>query len=397
MAISTGMAILGAAGIGAAGSALSAASANKAASKAADAQADAATEAARIQAESADKALGFQQGVYADQRGLAAPTTVAGAAARARQMVMAGMSPEEARAYYTDTVKAIQAGARGAPTAIGGAQSASGAAGAGAANDAVTEELLKNNPDFQRNTLAETQNPKSQLYGMSMPDAVQYWIDNLGGSSSPALQAAKEAVQTQQQQKAAAGPAPSATEYGGDIPDLGDLSEWTPQTFSFDTQDVYEDPGYEFRRGEGEKALQRQAAASGKFYSGALGKGLTRYNQDYASGEFDKAYGRSWNEFNLKDTTKWNRLGALSGLASEGTNLITDAGSTFGANAGDITQNAGAAAANGVIAAGNARATGYANQTNPWAAAAGGGLGGALSAYQTTLKYPKLSDVQVRR
>ncbi len=390
MAISTGMAILGAAGIGGIGSALGASSGNRAATRAAETQADAATEAARIQAEGAREALGFQREVYTDQRNMAAPTTRAGAAARARQMVMAGVSPEEAQQYYRDTVSALAN-----PPAMGGAPG-QGGSGAGAQGGVDWQSYAKTQPDVA----AALANPNSDFaklyakegqgkdpyqfhwerYGQAERAGSGYTLPTLASSAQPAT------------------PTGSVTGTEDSADDLGDLSQWAPQTFEFDTQDVYEDPGYQFRRDEGEKALQRTAAAQGKFFSGALGKGLTRYNQDYASGEFDKAYGRSWNEFNLKDTTKWNRLGTLSGLASEGTNLITDAGSDFGDNASSLTMTGANATANGINAAGGARASGYGAQQNPLAAGVGGALGAGIS-YMNTAAWMKkpAAGVTVRR
>jgi hypothetical protein len=48
-----------------------------------------------------------------------------------------------------------------------------------------------------------------------------------------------------------------------------------------------ESPGYQFRLGQGVQALERGAAARGRQLSGAQGKALTRYGQDYASNEYD--------------------------------------------------------------------------------------------------------------
>ena len=56
------------------------------------------------------------------------------------------------------------------------------------------------------------------------------------------------------------------------------------------------DPGYEFRRGEGERAIDRAAggagARGGGRYSGATLKALTAYGQDFASNEYGRAYAR---------------------------------------------------------------------------------------------------------
>ena len=48
-----------------------------------------------------------------------------------------------------------------------------------------------------------------------------------------------------------------------------------------------ESPGYQFRLGEGVKALERGAAARGGLLGGAQQKALTRFGQDYATQDYD--------------------------------------------------------------------------------------------------------------
>jgi hypothetical protein len=74
----------------------------------------------------------------------------------------------------------------------------------------------------------------------------------------------------------------------------------------FDLADFEADPGYEFRRSEGGRGIEQSAAARGGLLSGAAAKELTRFNQDTASDEFDRAHGR-WAD--QRDT----RLGTLRG------------------------------------------------------------------------------------
>lgn len=52
------------------------------------------------------------------------------------------------------------------------------------------------------------------------------------------------------------------------------------------------DPGYQFRLKEGEKAIQRSAAARGNLMSGGTMKALAQYGQGMASQEYSNAYGR---------------------------------------------------------------------------------------------------------
>lgn len=56
---------------------------------------------------------------------------------------------------------------------------------------------------------------------------------------------------------------------------------------------VQQTPGYDFRLQEGQKALERSAAARGMSQSGAHAKALMRYGQGFASQEYDRALGRA--------------------------------------------------------------------------------------------------------
>lgn len=112
------------------------------------------------------------------------------------------------------------------------------------------------------------------------------------------------------------------------------------------------DPGYDFRLAEGNKAIDRAAAARGMFDSGPTLKALTRYGQDFAGGEFGNAY---------------NRLLALAGM-----------GQTATANTGQLGATAATNIANNQTSAGAANASGYVGAAN----AITGGLGGFLRNYQ---------------
>ena len=70
-----------------------------------------------------------------------------------------------------------------------------------------------------------------------------------------------------------------------------------PSQFQAPTMEqVQATPGYEFRRREGEQAIENAAAAQGIGRTGGAMKDLMRYGQDYATGEYDKAYGRALGE-----------------------------------------------------------------------------------------------------
>lgn len=127
---------------------------------------------------------------------------------------------------------------------------------------------------------------------------------------------------------------------------------WTNNAQFSPQQLMQEDPSYQFRLSEGEKALNRSAAAGSGQLSGATLKALSRYNQDYASNEFNNSF---------------NRLSALAGIGQTATNQVGAAGNAFANNSANLQTQMG-----------NARAAAYVGQANAW----NRGLGGAFGALQ---------------
>lgn len=60
-----------------------------------------------------------------------------------------------------------------------------------------------------------------------------------------------------------------------------------------DPSKVTQDPGYQFQLQEGQKALERSAAAKGSLLSGQTLVDITKYGQDYASTAYDQALRRN--------------------------------------------------------------------------------------------------------
>lgn len=123
------------------------------------------------------------------------------------------------------------------------------------------------------------------------------------------------------------------------------------------------DPGYQFRLGEGLKALDRQAAARGGLISGGALKAAQRYGQDAASQEYGAAY---------------NRLAGLANVGPSAAGIMSGLGERYGATAGQNLMAGGQAAAQGILGAGSARASGYMGTANTLA----GGLGQYLQYQQ---------------
>lgn len=94
----------------------------------------------------------------------------------------------------------------------------------------------------------------------------------------------------------------------------------------FTQNDFQKDPGYDFRIAEGQKALERSAAARGGLNSGATLKALARYGQDFASGEYNNAY----NRFNADRDRRFNRLSSLAGGGQTATNQVGQFAGQYG-------------------------------------------------------------------
>lgn len=109
----------------------------------------------------------------------------------------------------------------------------------------------------------------------------------------------------------------------------------------FTLADFNNDPGYQFRMDEGQKALEHSAAARGGLLSGATLKAIAKYSQNVASDE----YGNAHNRYNNDITNRYNRLSTLSGVGQTATNQIGAAG-----------QNTANQVSNNQLSVGNANA-----------------------------------------
>ena len=118
----------------------------------------------------------------------------------------------------------------------------------------------------------------------------------------------------------------------------------------FSMSDFTADPGYAFRLAEGQKTLDRQAAARGGLISGGALKAATRYGQDMGSQEYQSA-------FNRYQTNRANQLNPLGSLLTSGqaaaSNTAAAAGN-YGTQAGGNITGAGAATAAGQVGSTNA-------------------------------------------
>jgi hypothetical protein len=137
---------------------------------------------------------------------------------------------------------------------------------------------------------------------------------------------------------------------------------------SFNPEQLTEDPGYNFRLDEGQKALERRLAAQGKTFSPEAAKALSSYNQGMASQE----YGNAYNRYNQNQTNIYNRLAGIAGIGQQQNAALTQAGQQY---AGNVGQTVGSLA-NAESAAQQARASQGQSMFNTLIGA-GASLGGA--------------------
>lgn len=133
----------------------------------------------------------------------------------------------------------------------------------------------------------------------------------------------------------------------------------------FTPADYEADPGYAFRLAEGQKALERSAAARGGLMGGATGKALIRYGQGAASQEYQNAY----NRFRDTQGLRRNALAGVVGYGPTAAGAMTGSGQNYAAGAGPVMTGQGETTANALLASQQARSSAY------------GQVGSALSKY----------------
>ena len=139
---------------------------------------------------------------------------------------------------------------------------------------------------------------------------------------------------------------------GGDA-NVGDYGRYGRD---FSMADFEGDPGYGFRLSEGNKALERSAAARGMVMSGSMFKGAQRFGQDLASQEYQNAF----NRYQVNRSNQLNPLQSLMGSGQSATNILTGEAGNLGRSLGENALGAGNARASGYIGSANA----YTNAIN---------------------------------
>ena len=110
-------------------------------------------------------------------------------------------------------------------------------------------------------------------------------------------------------------------------------------------------PGYEFRMGEGRRALEAGAAARGGLYSGAAMRDLTKFGQDYGSNEYGNYF---------------SRLGARADTGMSAAQMSGAASQQAAGGVSNALGNIGNARAAGAIGSANAITGGMQNMLGVW-------------------------------
>ena len=140
------------------------------------------------------------------------------------------------------------------------------------------------------------------------------------------------------------------------LPELVSASRYEP----FTMDKFQADPGYAFRLKEGQKTLERSAAARGGLLSGGTGKALQRFGQEFGSQEYTNAF----NRYQIENQAKLNPLQSLTGMGQTTAQQLGSAGQTMASNIGNNIGNAAAARASGYVGTANALTGGLGTYLN---------------------------------
>jgi hypothetical protein len=137
---------------------------------------------------------------------------------------------------------------------------------------------------------------------------------------------------------------------------LEGASEYTP----FGMDQFQADPGYGFRFNQGQKALERSAAARGGLISGNTGGALQQFGQGLASQEYQNAF----NRYQTERSARLNPLQSLAGVGITSVNQLGAAGQNYASGMGAALGAGAQARASGYMGAANAAAGGVGQYMN---------------------------------
>ena len=133
-------------------------------------------------------------------------------------------------------------------------------------------------------------------------------------------------------------------------------SDYTP----FGMEQFQADPGYGFRFQQGQKALERSAAARGGLISGNTGGALQQFGQGLASQEYQNAF----NRYQAERQARLGPLQSLAGVGQTATNALGQAGGAYTSGMGEALGAGAQARASGYMGAANAIGGGVGQYSN---------------------------------
>jgi len=135
-----------------------------------------------------------------------------------------------------------------------------------------------------------------------------------------------------------------------------------PSSFSYTAEDFAtgKDPGYEFRRSEGLRALDRVMGRRGQLGSGARYRGLMDLGQNLASAEFGAARGRAFQDYSTQVSREqeqyqrgyvdpMNRYAGLAGIGQSATTGLAGLRGNYASNVSNLYGQQGQAQAAGTL------------------------------------------------
>jgi hypothetical protein len=217
---------------------------------------------------------------------------------------------------------------------------------------APNRDLYERDPEYRKAYDALASQISYVTSGGTLSDARRY--DKYAPDLVAAMQRSVNAGDLNQRMADAYAQETAGTTPAAEDPRFGSLAR------PFSMADYEADPGYAFRQTEGQKAIERSAAARGGLMSGSALKGIERFGQDLASQE----YGNAYNRFQSNQSNQFNRLASLAGVGQAANNALQQAGGQFANAMSGISQANAMNQGNAMMAAGNARASGYAGVGN---------------------------------
>ncbi len=109
--------------------------------------------------------------------------------------------------------------------------------------------------------------------------------------------------------------------------------------FSFDPNNIANNPGYQFTLKQGEDAIQRSAAANGGLFSGGTMKSLAGYATGSAAQYENQLYNQALSTFQTNQQQALNQVGTLQGLAGLGGQATSASANALGTSAAGQSQN----------------------------------------------------------